>query len=205
MLHHFLHTIRYQKAASVVAVQAPTVTPKSFGALITTPTASKVHWTQWRNRKLSQFHHLHGFRVSPWWTEPPALRASASCGWKSSRRSHWSASISSSQSGRSGQKMTSRRTYSRLRMFYLRIHPTGRLTAVVQWPICVLSLCRDLCGEKQTTGALLTKHARSSLLNGVKVFNSRRPLATWACPLGLYLTVLSQLTFLSGGNQCTDL
>ncbi|XP_060906925.1 sister chromatid cohesion protein DCC1 [Labrus mixtus] len=37
---------------------------------------------------------------------------------------------------------------------------------------------QDLCGEKQTTGALLTKHARSSMQNGVKVFNSRRPVAT---------------------------
>ncbi|TKS81848.1 Sister chromatid cohesion protein DCC1 [Collichthys lucidus] len=33
---------------------------------------------------------------------------------------------------------------------------------------------QDLCGEKQTTGALLTKHARSSMQNGIKVFNSRR-------------------------------
>uniref|UniRef100_A0A8C1RZY1 Sister chromatid cohesion protein DCC1 n=1 Tax=Cyprinus carpio TaxID=7962 RepID=A0A8C1RZY1_CYPCA len=37
---------------------------------------------------------------------------------------------------------------------------------------------QDLCGEKQTTGALLTKHARSSVQNGVKVYNSRRPVAT---------------------------
>ncbi|XP_062847852.1 sister chromatid cohesion protein DCC1 [Trichomycterus rosablanca] len=37
---------------------------------------------------------------------------------------------------------------------------------------------KDLCGEKQTTGALLTKHARSSMQNGVKVYNSRRPVAT---------------------------
>ncbi|XP_040020294.2 sister chromatid cohesion protein DCC1 [Gasterosteus aculeatus] len=37
---------------------------------------------------------------------------------------------------------------------------------------------QDLCGEKQTTGALLTKYARSSMQNGIKVFNSRRPLAT---------------------------
>ncbi|CAJ1062079.1 sister chromatid cohesion protein DCC1 [Xyrichtys novacula] len=37
---------------------------------------------------------------------------------------------------------------------------------------------QDLCGEKQTTGALLTKHARSSMQNGIKVFNSRRPVAT---------------------------
>uniref|UniRef100_A0A3P8Z7Q8 Sister chromatid cohesion protein DCC1 n=1 Tax=Esox lucius TaxID=8010 RepID=A0A3P8Z7Q8_ESOLU len=37
---------------------------------------------------------------------------------------------------------------------------------------------KDLCGEKQTTGALLTKYARSSTQNGVKVFNSRRPVAT---------------------------
>nr|XP_057941306.1 sister chromatid cohesion protein DCC1 [Doryrhamphus excisus] len=36
----------------------------------------------------------------------------------------------------------------------------------------------DLCGEKQTTGALLTKYARSSMQNGTKVFNSRRPVAT---------------------------
>ncbi|XP_061809330.1 sister chromatid cohesion protein DCC1 [Nerophis lumbriciformis] len=36
----------------------------------------------------------------------------------------------------------------------------------------------DLCGEKQTTGALLTKYARSSTQNGTKVFNSRRPIST---------------------------
>ncbi|NWJ10733.1 DCC1 protein, partial [Crypturellus undulatus] len=33
---------------------------------------------------------------------------------------------------------------------------------------------QDLCAEKQTVGALLTKYARSSMLNGVKVYNSRR-------------------------------
>ncbi|XP_028983777.1 sister chromatid cohesion protein DCC1 [Betta splendens] len=37
---------------------------------------------------------------------------------------------------------------------------------------------QDLCGEKQTTGALLTKYCRSSMQNGIKVFNSRRPVAT---------------------------
>ncbi|XP_036393887.1 sister chromatid cohesion protein DCC1 [Megalops cyprinoides] len=37
---------------------------------------------------------------------------------------------------------------------------------------------QDLCGEKQTTGALLTKYARSSMQHGVKVYNSRRPVAT---------------------------
>ncbi|KAL4616968.1 sister chromatid cohesion protein DCC1 [Arapaima gigas] len=37
---------------------------------------------------------------------------------------------------------------------------------------------RDLCGEKQTTGALLTKYARSSMQNGIKVYNSRRPVST---------------------------
>ncbi|XP_076826926.1 sister chromatid cohesion protein DCC1 [Brachyhypopomus gauderio] len=36
---------------------------------------------------------------------------------------------------------------------------------------------QDLCGEKQTVGALLTKHARSSMQNGRKVYNSRRPIA----------------------------
>ncbi|XP_040287943.1 sister chromatid cohesion protein DCC1 [Bufo bufo] len=36
---------------------------------------------------------------------------------------------------------------------------------------------QDLCGEKQTIGALLTKYARSSLQNGIKVYNSRRPLS----------------------------
>ncbi|XP_045569548.1 sister chromatid cohesion protein DCC1 [Salmo salar] len=36
---------------------------------------------------------------------------------------------------------------------------------------------QDLCGEKQTTGALLTKYARLSTQNGIKVFNSRRPVA----------------------------
>jgi sister chromatid cohesion protein DCC1 len=33
---------------------------------------------------------------------------------------------------------------------------------------------RDLCGEKQTIGALLTKYSRSSMQNGIKVYNSRR-------------------------------
>ncbi|CDQ96953.1 unnamed protein product, partial [Oncorhynchus mykiss] len=37
---------------------------------------------------------------------------------------------------------------------------------------------QDLCGEKQTTGALLTKYARLSTQNGMKVFNSRRLVAT---------------------------
>ncbi|XP_070977167.1 sister chromatid cohesion protein DCC1-like isoform X1 [Oncorhynchus clarkii lewisi] len=37
---------------------------------------------------------------------------------------------------------------------------------------------QDLCGEKQTTGALLTKYARLSMQNGIKVFNSRRLVAT---------------------------
>ncbi|KAI4893211.1 hypothetical protein NFI96_030939 [Prochilodus magdalenae] len=41
-----------------------------------------------------------------------------------------------------------------------------------------VGVLRDLCGEKQTTGALLTKHARSSMQNGSKVYNSRRPVAT---------------------------
>ncbi|KAM4689432.1 sister chromatid cohesion protein DCC1 [Discoglossus pictus] len=36
---------------------------------------------------------------------------------------------------------------------------------------------QDLCGEKQTIGALLTKYARSSVQNGVKLYNSRRPLS----------------------------
>ncbi|XP_029447812.1 sister chromatid cohesion protein DCC1 [Rhinatrema bivittatum] len=35
----------------------------------------------------------------------------------------------------------------------------------------------DLCGEKQTIGALLTKYARSSMQNGLKVYNSRRPVS----------------------------
>ncbi|NWS66508.1 DCC1 protein, partial [Crotophaga sulcirostris] len=35
----------------------------------------------------------------------------------------------------------------------------------------------DLCAEKQTVGALLTKYARSSMQNGVKVYNSRRPIS----------------------------
>ncbi|XP_073086117.1 sister chromatid cohesion protein DCC1 isoform X3 [Manis javanica] len=36
---------------------------------------------------------------------------------------------------------------------------------------------QDLCGEKQTIGALLTKYSRSSIQNGVKVYNSRRPIS----------------------------
>nr|XP_020727802.1 sister chromatid cohesion protein DCC1 isoform X1 [Odocoileus virginianus texanus] len=36
---------------------------------------------------------------------------------------------------------------------------------------------QDLCGEKLTIGALLTKYARSSMQNGVKVYNSRRPIS----------------------------
>ncbi|XP_035133372.3 sister chromatid cohesion protein DCC1 isoform X2 [Callithrix jacchus] len=35
----------------------------------------------------------------------------------------------------------------------------------------------DLCGEKQTIGALLTKYSRSSMQHGVKVYNSRRPIS----------------------------
>ncbi|XP_041044993.1 sister chromatid cohesion protein DCC1 isoform X2 [Carcharodon carcharias] len=35
---------------------------------------------------------------------------------------------------------------------------------------------RGLCAEKQTIGTLLTKYARSSMQNGVKVFSSRRPV-----------------------------
>ncbi|CAN9514019.1 unnamed protein product [Ophioblennius macclurei] len=42
----------------------------------------------------------------------------------------------------------------------------------------IIPYIQDLCGEKQTTGALLTKHARSSMQSGIKVFNSRRPIAT---------------------------
>nr|XP_033788967.1 sister chromatid cohesion protein DCC1 [Geotrypetes seraphini] len=35
----------------------------------------------------------------------------------------------------------------------------------------------DLCGEKQTIGALLTKYARSSMQNSIKMYNSRRPVS----------------------------
>ncbi|XP_055490594.1 sister chromatid cohesion protein DCC1 [Leucoraja erinacea] len=35
---------------------------------------------------------------------------------------------------------------------------------------------QGLCGEKQTIGSLLTKCARSSMQNGVKMFSSRRPV-----------------------------
>ncbi|XP_078396277.1 sister chromatid cohesion protein DCC1 isoform X2 [Cetorhinus maximus] len=35
---------------------------------------------------------------------------------------------------------------------------------------------QGLCAEKQTIGTLLTKYARSSMQNGVKVFSSRRPV-----------------------------
>ncbi|XP_048882377.1 sister chromatid cohesion protein DCC1 isoform X1 [Brienomyrus brachyistius] len=42
----------------------------------------------------------------------------------------------------------------------------------------IVPYIQDLCGEKQTTGALLTKYARSSMQNGRKVYNSRRPVAT---------------------------
>ncbi|XP_028919879.1 sister chromatid cohesion protein DCC1 isoform X2 [Ornithorhynchus anatinus] len=35
----------------------------------------------------------------------------------------------------------------------------------------------DLCAEKQSIGALLTKYSRSSMQNGVKVYNSRRPIS----------------------------
>ncbi|ERE47997.1 sister chromatid cohesion protein DCC1 [Cricetulus griseus] len=52
-------------------------------------------------------------------------------------------------------------------------------------PLCLHSLpmillleemeaIRDLCGEKQSIGTLLTKYSRSSMQNGVKVYNSRR-------------------------------
>lgn len=43
--------------------------------------------------------------------------------------------------------------------------------------LSVFPLHRDLCAEKQTVGALLTKYARSSMQNGVKVYNSRRPIS----------------------------
>ncbi|KAH1178125.1 sister chromatid cohesion protein DCC1 isoform X1 [Mauremys mutica] len=36
---------------------------------------------------------------------------------------------------------------------------------------------QDLCAEKQTVAALLTKYARSSMQNGVKVYNTRRPIS----------------------------
>ncbi|XP_044277436.1 sister chromatid cohesion protein DCC1 [Varanus komodoensis] len=36
---------------------------------------------------------------------------------------------------------------------------------------------QDLCSEKQTIGTLLTKYARSSMQNGLKVYNSRRPIS----------------------------
>ncbi|KAJ6663154.1 hypothetical protein lerEdw1_010747 [Lerista edwardsae] len=36
---------------------------------------------------------------------------------------------------------------------------------------------QDLCSEKQTVGVLLTKYARSSVQNGIKVYNSRRPVS----------------------------
>ncbi|XP_074841728.1 sister chromatid cohesion protein DCC1 [Carettochelys insculpta] len=36
---------------------------------------------------------------------------------------------------------------------------------------------QDLCAEKQTVATLLTKYARSSMQNGVRVYNSRRPIS----------------------------
>lgn len=53
------------------------------------------------------------FRASPWWTAPPVLRPSACWGWRISQRTRWNASTTSSHSRRSGQKTTSRPTYSR--------------------------------------------------------------------------------------------
>ncbi|XP_042317702.1 sister chromatid cohesion protein DCC1 isoform X2 [Sceloporus undulatus] len=41
----------------------------------------------------------------------------------------------------------------------------------------IVPYIQDLCSEKQTTGALLTKYARSSMQNGIKVYNSRRPIS----------------------------
>ncbi|XP_028673494.1 sister chromatid cohesion protein DCC1 [Erpetoichthys calabaricus] len=41
----------------------------------------------------------------------------------------------------------------------------------------IVPYIQDLCSEKQT-GALLTKHARSSIQNGTKVYNSRRLMTT---------------------------
>ncbi|XP_060631810.2 sister chromatid cohesion protein DCC1 [Anolis sagrei] len=41
----------------------------------------------------------------------------------------------------------------------------------------IVPYIQDLCSEKQTTGALLTKYARSSMQNGLKVYNSRRPIS----------------------------
>ncbi|XP_067832419.1 sister chromatid cohesion protein DCC1 isoform X2 [Heptranchias perlo] len=40
----------------------------------------------------------------------------------------------------------------------------------------IVPYIQGLCGEKQTIGTLLTKYARSSMQNGVKVFSSRRPV-----------------------------
>nr|XP_003224879.1 PREDICTED: sister chromatid cohesion protein DCC1 [Anolis carolinensis] len=41
----------------------------------------------------------------------------------------------------------------------------------------IVPYIQDLCSEKQTTGVLLTKYARSSMQNGLKVYNSRRPIS----------------------------
>ena len=36
---------------------------------------------------------------------------------------------------------------------------------------------RDLVTEKLSIGAMLTKYTRSSMLNGIKVYNSKKPLS----------------------------
>ncbi|XP_039221018.1 sister chromatid cohesion protein DCC1 [Crotalus tigris] len=41
----------------------------------------------------------------------------------------------------------------------------------------IVPYIEDLCSEKQTAGTLLTKYARSSMQNGLKVYNSRRPVS----------------------------
>lgn len=61
--------------------------------------------------------HCKCCRALPWWTAPPTLRPSACCGWRIFQRTRWSASTTSSRSGRNGLKMTSRLTYSRCRTF----------------------------------------------------------------------------------------
>ncbi|KAG1973922.1 sister chromatid cohesion protein DCC1 [Pimephales promelas] len=70
---------------------------------------------------------------------------------------------------------------------------------------------QDLCGEKQTTGALLTKHARSSVQNGVKKSDFRTPhnmmlkMLSFMVILTVVLhTCLSELDILHPSQPCTE-
>lgn len=78
--------------------------------------------------------HCKCCRALPWWTAPPTLRPSACCGWRIFPRTRWSASTTSSRSGRNGRKMTSHLTYSRCRTFRKTSrNPDANLPPWIYW------------------------------------------------------------------------